>query len=257
MPPAATCSNPTTPSSGNRGRSFRAGRPGRRGPGGPRRAPGLDARRVAASSPPRQRGALLRRLGDLIAGGRRTWPRSRCATTASSIAEMSAPAHLHPAVVPLLRRSGRQDRGRGPSARQDRLLQLHALRAARRRRRHHAVELPAAADRMEAAPGAGRRQHHRHQAVGVHVGVDAGVREARRGGGFPARRRQRRHRLRQGSRCRRWSSIRSSEDCLHRLGRHRAGHLRDGRARPQARRRWSSAESRRTSCSTMPISKTP
>ena len=55
--------------------------------------------------------------------------------------------------------------------RQARHLQLHALRAARRRRRDRPVELAAAADDVEAGAGAGRRQHGRHQAVRVHVGV--------------------------------------------------------------------------------------
>ena len=49
--------------------------------------------------------------------------------------------------------------GAGHPDRQARHVQLHALRAARRRRRDHAVEFAAAADRMEAGARARRRQH--------------------------------------------------------------------------------------------------
>ena len=105
---------------------------------------------------------------------------------------------VHGAVVPLLRRPRRQDRGLRPSDRQARHVQLHALRAARRRRGHHSVELAAAADGVEAGAGAGGRQHGRDQAVRVHVGVGARVHEAGRGGRISSRRRQRRHRLWRG-----------------------------------------------------------
>ncbi len=151
------------------------------------------------------------------------------------IAEMSAHDGVHGAVVPLLRRPRRQDRGRGHSDRQARHLQLHALRAARRRRRDRPVEFAAPADGVEAGAGAGRRQHDRHQAVRVHVGVAARVHEARRAGRLPAGRRQRRHRLRAGSRDAAGRASARREGRVHRLRRHRTARLRGRRARTEAR----------------------
>ena len=49
---------------------------------------------------------------------------------------------------------------------------------------------------LEARAGARRRLHRGHQAVGVHLGVDARAGQAVRRGGVPERRRQRRHRPR-------------------------------------------------------------
>ena len=73
------------------------------------------------------------------------------------------------------------------------------------------------------------------QAVGVHVGVDARVHEARRGGGLSAWRRQRRHRIRgRGRRAARRASARR-EGRVHRLGRHGPAHLRNRRSRHEAR----------------------
>ena len=56
-------------------------------------------------------------------------------------------------LVPLLRRARRQDRGPGHPDRQAQLLRLHPPRAGRGRRRDHPVELPAAADDLQARPG--------------------------------------------------------------------------------------------------------
>ena len=61
-------------------------------------------------------------------------------------------AALHPAMVPLFRRPRGQDRGPRHPDRQARHDQLHARRAARRRRGDHAVELAADAGR----PGSSR-----------------------------------------------------------------------------------------------------
>ncbi len=70
----------------------------------------------------------------------------------------------------LLRRPGRQDRRHGHPARSPEHLQLHAARAARSRRRHHAVEFADVHRDHVAGPGARRGQHDRAQAVGDHVG---------------------------------------------------------------------------------------
>ena len=76
----------------------------------------------------------------------------------------------------LLRRARRQDRGPGHPDRQAQLLLLHPPRAGRRGRRDHAVELPAAADDVQARPGPGRGLHVRGQALGALPRVDAGLR---------------------------------------------------------------------------------
>ncbi len=65
---------------------------------------------------------------------------------------------------------------------------------------HHAVELATYADELETRPGACRGLHSDHQAVRVHVGVDARIRAAFRRGGISQRRRQRHHRTRARSR---------------------------------------------------------
>ena len=61
---------------------------------------------------------------------------------------------------------------------------------------HHAMELAAHADELEARSGARRRMHGSDQAVGIHVGVDARIRAAFCRGGISERRRERRHRTR-------------------------------------------------------------
>ena len=143
-----------------------------------------------------QRGALLRKLGDLIAAASEASRRDRGARQRQAHRRDGRADRVHGAVVLLLRRPRGQDRRRGHADRQGRHLQLHAPRAARRGRRDRAVELAAAADRVEARARARRGQHGRHQAVRIHLGFGAGVHEAGRGGGLSAGRRQRRHRLR-------------------------------------------------------------
>ena len=80
--------------------------------------------------------------------------------------------------------------------------------------------------------------------------------EAGRGGRLPARRGQRRHRLRRARSARRWSSIRWCARSLHRLGRHRARSSTSRRPRASSASRSSWAASRPTSCSTTPTSRT-
>ena len=147
-----------------------------------------------------RRGALLRRLGDLITQKSAALAEIEVRDNGKLLRRDERADRVHGAVVPLLRRPRRQDRGLRPSDRQARHVQLHALRAAWRRRGHHSVELAAAADGVEAGAGTGRRQHRGRQAVRVHVGVGAGVHEAGRGGRIPSGRRQRRHRLWRGCR---------------------------------------------------------
>ena len=158
---------------------------------------------------------------------------------------------VHAGVVLLLRRAGGQNPRRGGAGRPAGPLQLHPARAGRRVRVHHAVELAADADGVEAGAGAGGRLHRGDQAVGVHLRLAAGVHEAGdRGGGLAARRRQCRDRLRRGRRRAAGDASQGRQGRLHR--RHGDGRARQraGGQDPSRRCRWSSAASRPTSCST-------
>ena len=149
-----------------------------------------------------RRGALLRKLGDLIARECRMAGAHRDEGQRQAVRRAPHADALHVELLLLLRRARRQDGGRGDSLRQARRLQLHEVRARRRRRLHHAVELAAAADEPEVGARAGGRQHRGVETVGIHVGVAARIRQAGRGRGIPARRRQRRDGLwRRGRRC--------------------------------------------------------
>ena len=64
---------------------------------------------------------------------------------------------------------------------------LHPPRAGRRGRRDHAVELPAAADDLQARPRPGRRLHVRGQALGALPRLHAGLRPGAARGRLPAR----------------------------------------------------------------------
>ena len=130
-------------------------------------------------------------------------------------------------------------------------------RADRRRRLHHAVELPAAPDRGEGGAGAGRGLHRRPQAERgraaqrVHAGRDR------------RRRRAARRRLQPGHRARARSSARRSRshpdvDMISFTGSTGAGR-RVSELAVAARSsawRWSWAASRPTSCSTTPTCET-
>jgi hypothetical protein len=84
-------------------------------------------------------------FADLIEETPMSWPRSRCATMAACSPRCATRSAMS-ALVPLLRRPRRQDRGRGPSLRQAGA-ELLAPRAARRLRRHRALERAAVACR--------------------------------------------------------------------------------------------------------------
>ena len=204
-----------------------------------------------------RRGALLRTLGDLVGQRWKQLAETEVRDNGKLYAEMAGQTAVHRAVVPLLRRPGRQDRGIGHPARQAGQLQLHAPRAARRGRGDRSLEFAAAARRVEAGARAGGGQHRGHQAVGVHLGIDARVHAADRRRRLSAGRRQRGHRLRLGSRHAAGRASAGREDRVHRLGCDRPADLRGGGARDEARHAWSWAANRRTSCSTMPISTTP
>ena len=76
---------------------------------------------------PTQRGLLLHKLGDLVARNAKKLAEIEVRDNGKLIAEMAGQRQLCTAVVLLLRRTRRQDSGRGHPARQERLFQLHAL----------------------------------------------------------------------------------------------------------------------------------
>ena len=125
-------------------------------------------------------------------------------------------------LVPLLRRARRQDRGPGHPDRQAQLLRLHAPRAGRRGRGDHAVELPAAADDVQARPGPGGGLHVRGQALGALPGLHAGVRPGAARGRVPRRRVQRRGGLQPRPRRGAGRPPGRRQGRVHRLDRHRA-----------------------------------
>ena len=149
-------------------------------------------------------------------------------------------AQVRPAVVLLFRRPGGQGRGRRHPDRQGQHVQLHPPRAARRGGGDHGLELAASARGLQARACARRRQHGRAQALGIHLGVGARVRQARRRGRLPARRRQRGHGDRPGGRRGADLAPRRGQGRLHRRQRDGQAHLRDRGVRSQARhpRAW-------------------
>ena len=92
----------------------------------------------------------------------------------------------HHGRVPVLRRPGGHRRGPGGRPGTAAGDQPDHARAGRRVRPHRTVELPAAADLLEARAGAGRREHHRDQAQRADPPVHGGPGRPVRGGGPPA-----------------------------------------------------------------------
>ena len=99
----------------------------------------------------------------------------------------------------IFRRHGDQDPGRHHSGAGP-LHQHDAARAARRHRRHHSLELSAAAGGLEDRAGDRGRQHRRGQAGRAGLPVGHVSRQAVRGGRHSAGRRQHRAGLRRGGR---------------------------------------------------------
>ena len=99
------------------------------------------------------------------------------------------PVCLYAAMVLLLWRSRRQNRGCGDPKRQTGHFQLHATGTARRRGRDHTVEFAAVVTVIQARAGARRRQHDRDKAVRIHLDIDITLRRTRCRGRFPSRRR--------------------------------------------------------------------
>ena len=134
-------------------------------------------------------------------------------------------------LVPLLRRAGRQARGPADPAAEPGLPRLHPARAGRRGRRDHAVELAAAADDLEARPGAGGRAARSWSSrPSTRRPRRSASRELVDRGRVPAGRGQRRHRAVPGDRRGAGRAPGRGQGRVHRLDRDRAARWR--RRRP-------------------------
>ena len=92
---------------------------------------------------------------------------------------------------------GKDWREKGLTPTPEQIGELHRARAVRRDRSPHAMERWHGLGGDEGRARAGGRQHRRHQAVGVHVHERARLHAARRTGGIPRRRGERRLKERQ------------------------------------------------------------
>ena len=157
-------------------------------------------------------------------------------------------------LLQLLRRARRQDRGRDPADRQARHVRPDLPRAARRRRRHHSVELADVPERDQDRARPCRRQHDRAQGLRGRAGPAARVRQAGARGRHSRGRRQYRDRVRRALRAGAHHPSARRAHRLHRRARRRAI---SSAIRPRTSRssRSSSAASRRSWCSRMPISR--
>ena len=162
------------------------------------------------------RGALLYRLADLIAAEAGQARRDRDHRQRQADRRNARPAELHPAMVSLFRRPGRQNRRPRDSHRQAGRVQFHARRAAGRGRRDYALEFAAAAGGLETRARAGCGQHGGVEAVGIFVRFGARIRRAVRARGLSAGRGQHRHRIRQRSRRAADHASGRRQGCVHR-----------------------------------------
>ena len=215
-----------------RRRARRHRRPGRRGHGRRRRGAAAGVRDLGHDHRLRARPPAARARPDRARPPRR--PRHLDDARDGQAARRGARrgAQVRPGDA-LLRRGGRADRRRDDPQREQRVPLGRAQGARRARGRHHAVELPGRAGRLEARRRARRRLHDRPEAVGVHARRRAIARRMHPRRGLPARRRQRRPRRGRGRRPARGASG-HHQDRLHGLQRHRAGALQDGDGRDPA-----------------------
>ena len=109
-----------------------------------------------------------------------------------------------------LRRRGPSPRGQGHRRVLRRPHLEHPARGGRRRRDHHAVELPAADGGVEGAARVGRRMQRRHQARRADAADHADAGAAGHRGGPAGRRLQRRSPARAATSAPRWPAIRTS-----------------------------------------------
>ena len=208
------------------------GRPRARRPGGPggqgrarRRPVAPDAAAAAGRRARRDSGTAdrqdQRHCHPRGAGKRRDGPPGR-----------DVPDRLLPRPPALLRRPGPYlclRAARATDAGPDAGYRHRPPRAGRRVRGHRAVELPAAAGRVEDRPGAGRGQHDRGQARRAHPADAAGVRPDRAGVRAAAGGPERRARRGPGGRSPAGQPPGRAEDRLHRVDGRRPRDHADGR----------------------------
>ena len=125
------------------------------------------------------RGALLRRLGDLIARDAERLAEIEVRDNGKLIGEMAGQLRYMPNWYYYY--GGLADKIEGSVIPIDKPgVQLHQARAAGRSRGDQRLELAAAARDLEAGACARRRQHGSPQAFGVHIGLGTGVHGAGR-----------------------------------------------------------------------------
>ena len=146
--------------------------------------------------------------------------------------------------------------GRVLGERRHRRRHAHAAPAARRVRRHHAVQLPGDGAAVDVPGGDRLRQHLRPEAFGESaVGVDAHGRAVQ--GSRPARRRAQRRARRQGGGRRDARTIPASRRCRSSARRRSPStSTRPARSTASACRRWAARRTTRSCCPT-PISSSP
>ena len=213
------------------GAAVRDARARRRGGRRPRGARGARRRsRPGRSVDPFERGRVLQRLGELVEAHADELARARGARRRQAASRGAARHRRSPSArgsyyagwpTKITGTTNPADPGR---------LLVHAARAARRRRRDHAVELPAPDRVVEARAGARVRERRRAQAGRGGAALGAPARGARARGGRAGRGLERRHgRGRGGRRARR--ARRRRQGLVHRLDR---GRPRDPGAPPRA-----------------------
>ena len=160
---------------------------------------------------PSERGRLLWRLGDWSRPTRRGSPQIEQRDNGKLAAEVRRPGALHGRLLQVLRGPGRQGRRAAviPTDKKG-VFAYTRYEAKGVVGDHHAVELAADADQLEARAGARRRLHGGDQAFRVHLGLDARVRAAVRRGGLSRRAWSTSSPASAPRSARRWSRIRRS-----------------------------------------------
>ena len=134
-----------------------------------------------------QRGALLRKLGDLLTEHAEPLAQTEVRDNGKLISEMHGQTRYLPQWYYYY--GGLADKIEGGVIPIDKTGVFNFTRwepTARRRDRHRAVELAAPADELEARAGAGGGQYGRGEAVRVYLGLGAGIRAVGRKGRFSA-----------------------------------------------------------------------
>ena len=218
----------------------------------PRSRPGRRLPAPSAAAILRRAADILRARNDELAGSRRATPASR--SRRRMVVDVLSGADCIEYFAALAADArGRAHRPRAAG------LRLHAPRAARRRRRHRGVELPAADRLLEVGPGARLRQCDDLQAGELTPLTAVELAEAYRDAGLPDGRLQRRAGSTAATGRLLIAPSRDSQGVADRRGRHRQG--RHGRCRDdaqardaRARRQVAAHRLRRCRSSTMPSS---